>query len=392
LLGDGLAHELKRLLPNRPPIAIAFSGGGDSTALLHALRDRAAVALIVDHCITPGSAERTALAESRALAMGVRSIVLKPKSSPLKTSQSAARALRYTLMGEACRNLGIANLLTAHTMDDIAELAVMRAARNPSDYGTMPALSHAPVWPGLYGIDIVRPLRLWRRSVLRDYLKTHTLRWIDDPANADSNYERVRVRRSCPIITQDDIQKEDVARRRCAKSIATDSKRLRFQEGWVEAPINLSPDTLELASRCASGAKHRGLSEPKTATGGGAHILRRGNTLLLTSDPGAVFGRDGVAALSPIALSPRNDTLWGERFVIAAHSSDLHVEPLGTRWPEGHPKPHITVRRTLPGVFRSDRLIAIPGWGEVSIRYLAEERFKRTLASTLRPVNEITVT
>src|SRR4051812_46338884 len=132
------------------PLAVGFSGGGDSLALLILTLDwarahgRAVVSLTVDHQINPASAAWTAdaLAKARALGADARALAWtgpKPATGP----SAAARAARHALLENAARAVGARVLLLGHTADDLAEAALMRAegstVSDPREWSPSPA-------------------------------------------------------------------------------------------------------------------------------------------------------------------------------------------------------------------------------------------------------------
>ena len=110
MLSRTLRAELTRLLPDRnTPYAIAYSGGGDSLALLQALaRDRALKGVLhVDHGIREGSARDAVLATLQAEQLGRTVEVLQWEPGDITAGlQDKARRARYGLMGSWCRARG----------------------------------------------------------------------------------------------------------------------------------------------------------------------------------------------------------------------------------------------------------------------------------------------
>ena len=199
MLADHLNQKLAELLPKDAPFAIAFSGGGDSTALVHALKDhpRAKCVFIVDHALREGSDIEAESAARFAENCGYQAEILRwQHNSPVTAIQEKARCARYALMGEACRKLGIQYLLTAHSEDDQAETLLMRYERKTDWRGAagMAELAYAPVWPELALVKIVRPLLALSRECLRDYNRENKLKWVEDPSNQNRDYARIRAR------------------------------------------------------------------------------------------------------------------------------------------------------------------------------------------------------
>ena len=197
---ETLAASLRRDLPaHDTPFAIGFSGGGDSTALLYALRAHAARVhvFIVDHGLRKGSAAEALTAKARAEKWGFKAQVLTSFFGPLYSAiQEEARRFRYRLIADAMRALKLSFLVTGHTQDDQAETCLMRYDRNTEWRGAagMARKTYAPVWPELAGITVVRPLLDVTRATLRGYNRAHDLVWAEDPSNENRKFTRIRTR------------------------------------------------------------------------------------------------------------------------------------------------------------------------------------------------------
>ncbi|OYX68709.1 MAG: tRNA lysidine(34) synthetase TilS [Caulobacter sp. 32-67-35] len=200
-LGEVSAALDRRLDPHSAaPVAVGFSGGGDSLALLLLTLDwarahgRPVLSLTVDHQLQPDSAAWTREAVAAAQARGARALALVwTGEKPTTGLPAAARRARHALLAEAARAAGARVLLLGHTADDIAEAAVMRAegstVSDPRDW------SPSPVWPEGRGIFLLRPLLDQRRAELRAWLRARGETWLDDPANDDPRSARARARR-----------------------------------------------------------------------------------------------------------------------------------------------------------------------------------------------------
>ena len=136
-----LPHRLAAELAERPPgaLAVAFSGGLDSTVLLHALaglpaaRARGLRALHVDHGLQPpsGAWATHCVAFARALDLDCR-VLDAHVARDGRGLEDAARQARY---GALAQELGAGEtLVLAQHRDDQAEtilLKLLRAARMP---------------------------------------------------------------------------------------------------------------------------------------------------------------------------------------------------------------------------------------------------------------------
>lgn len=181
------------------PLAVAFSGGGDSMALLLAAaawcraRSRPLLALTVDHGLRPESEAWAKACRLRAARLGVEHRTLTWEGGKPRTGLSAAaREARHRLLADAARRAGAAVILMGHTADDREEAAMMR--REGSTVPTPRVWSPSPVWPQGRGLFILRPLLDARRAAIRAALSAPGETWIDDPLNTDPLSARARAR------------------------------------------------------------------------------------------------------------------------------------------------------------------------------------------------------
>ena len=181
-------------------MALAVSGGSDSTALLRLAGQWALErggkpklsVLTVDHGLRQHAAAEAAQVAAWASELGLEHHTLTwagPK--PASGIQAKARAARYDLMADWCRSHGATALLTAHTLDDQAETVLMRLTRTAS----LDSLAGIPPVGQWNGIVLLRPLLEQSRNQLRGFLEMHRHDWIEDPSNMDERFERVRIRK-----------------------------------------------------------------------------------------------------------------------------------------------------------------------------------------------------
>ncbi|MCW5605794.1 MAG: tRNA lysidine(34) synthetase TilS [Burkholderiales bacterium] len=182
-------------------LLIALSGGSDSTGLLVALVSLCKsgrypgitlCACTVDHDLRPGSAEEAAAVGELCARYGISHTIRRwSGGKPATGLQAAARAERYALLVAAAMEAGADAILSAHTQDDQAETIAMRAARAPEGVGLSgmadAVLLHGAVW-------LFRPFLAVERVAVRAFLTVHGENWIDDPSNANTRFERVRIR------------------------------------------------------------------------------------------------------------------------------------------------------------------------------------------------------
>ena len=361
-------------------MAVAYSGGGDSTTLLHALRERVAYAVIVDHQLSEGSDTRTELAVSRAEAMGVEVVRLRWDDPRRKAQQAAARVARYSLMGEALRARGVGTLLTGHTLTDAVETRVMS-----DGLSVMLPVTYAPVWPGLRGVDVVRPMLGVKRGEVRGYLKREGLAWIDDPANEDDRFRRVQVRRG--VKAADEIQMRedfDVLRDAVANEAHALLREVEGANmdamGRVLLPLDASARLMQVALCCAAGASDfPPIAKVEALMGRGGTLsgakAERGGLWKLSRDPGAVLGRDGVEAIGEVRVKAAEAVVWDGRFLVKAAVPGLTLDAVGGDGPKA----------VLPALRRGDEIVATPIMeGPGRFVALALPRLRRILEARAR--------
>jgi len=178
---------------------VAYSGGGDSLALLLSVQawaqdhGRQVVALHVDHQLQAASAAWARHCAEVADRLGVPFHLLSwTEAKPNTGLPAAARQARHRLLAQAARSLGARVLLLGHTADDVEETRLMR-----TDGASVPeprAWGPSPAWPQGRDLFILRPLLGERRAALRAYLSDQPFTWIDDPANENLAYARIRAR------------------------------------------------------------------------------------------------------------------------------------------------------------------------------------------------------
>jgi tRNA(Ile)-lysidine synthase len=187
------------------PVTVAYSGGGDSTALLivfsewvrrHAPETRI-VAVTVDHRLRPESGAEAERAGELCAKLGIaHRIVAWTGERPATGVQNAARAARYRLLGDAARQSGSRIVLAGHTRDDQRETVLMRGARGQGRGLAGIAAATLAFDPSGTGeaVWFVRPLLGESRASLRALLRRRGIGWSEDPSNENQFFERVRAR------------------------------------------------------------------------------------------------------------------------------------------------------------------------------------------------------
>lgn len=178
------------------PLAVGFSGGADSTALLLAARRlwprRGLFALHVHHGLQAAADDFAQHALRQCAHWGVECRVLDLRVPRARgdSVEEQARRVRHDGLQRAARELGCEWLLLGQHADDQAEsllLALLRGA-GPAGLAGMPAAA----WRG--GVWVGRPLLRCSAATLRAELDAAGVPYVRDPMNADPAWRRSRIR------------------------------------------------------------------------------------------------------------------------------------------------------------------------------------------------------
>jgi len=178
-------------------LLIGYSGGLDSTVLLHACATRSVElairlrAIHVDHGLHPDSQAWSRHCAEFCLALGV-DLVVAPVAvrSPGKAGREAvAREARYAAF--AAHLLPGECLVLAHHRDDQAETVLLRLLRASGGAG----LASMQGSRAFGAQQLLRPLLHVSSELLRQYAGTKGLSWIEDPSNSDESLDRNFLRR-----------------------------------------------------------------------------------------------------------------------------------------------------------------------------------------------------
>ncbi len=198
-----LAAVIAEQAPQRTGVVVAFSGGPDSTLLLHlaaeTLPRRRLRALHIHH---GWHADADAWAEhcqqvARGLGLRCESVRVDAGAKRGEGPEAAAREARYTALAERLRPDEV--LLTAHHRDDQAETLLLALLRGGGVHGWAGMPVCRTLGAGLH----LRPWLDIPRDRLQTELHRRGIEGLDDPANADTDYDRVWLReRVLPVLRE----------------------------------------------------------------------------------------------------------------------------------------------------------------------------------------------
>jgi len=197
-----------------------------------------------------------------------------------------------------------------------------------------------------------RPLLGVRRATLRSTLEERGVGWIDDPANENAAYERVRIRTRLAELERAGFDVSALMRlaqrmRAIADRVDAAAAALIDRTAHFEADaitVNLKAWGGDAAARqralsvliaTASGEPREPASDAverledrmrapefRGATLGGAALSLRRGQIVLARDSGALSGRaDGARPAPPVTLPAGEEIVWDGRLAITASAS-----------------------------------------------------------------------
>lgn len=185
---------------------VAFSGGPDSTTLLHSLhslKDTLSLELHaahLDHGLRPESSEADAdFARSFSASLGVPFTTEKADTNALRAKsglsvEEAARAVRYEFLSRVASKHGADCVVLGHTLDDQAETVLLNVIRGTGLDGLsgMKAISSRKIGAGR--VTLFRPLLSVSKSEILAYCAENDLDPRLDESNLSTEFTRNRIR------------------------------------------------------------------------------------------------------------------------------------------------------------------------------------------------------
>ncbi len=195
-IAERVAGPIKSAAVQR--VAVAASGGRDSTALLHATVRAArgtalqVHALHVHHGLSAAADDWLEALRRQCKRWGVvlQSRHLQGRPTPGQSVEAWARRERYAALTEMATESGCTLVLLAHHRRDQAETFVLQSLRG----GGAAGLSAMPLHRLRSGIAWVRPWLAMPREAIDAYVRHHRLSHVEDGSNADLRFDRNRLR------------------------------------------------------------------------------------------------------------------------------------------------------------------------------------------------------
>ena len=322
MLIDLFAHP-----PSDRPVLVGFSGGVDSTVLLHWLahsnhqRSLGLAAIHVNHGLHPDADHWADHCQSICnhfdIPLHIAAVrVSRQSKGGIEDAARQARRAAYARRLPAGHRLAL-----AHHLDDQAETWLLRALRASGADGLAAMRPLVAFGPG----QLWRPFLSTPQTQLHAYAKTHGLNWIDDPSNQDAQLARNYIRLCIlPALAQ---RWPDVAQRfgRCAQLCADATDLLTTEDDAILAKVCPNPQTLNLADWSSYPAARR------------ARLLRRW-CVVAQAPPLPAHGVASIERECLHAAPDRQACFRWQHIEIRCWKQTLYLRRSDqTSWPHQHP-------------------------------------------------------
>jgi tRNA(Ile)-lysidine synthase len=192
---QALARWCERCVPKPVKVAVAYSAGADSTALLIAAHRRwpgQVVALHVHHGLQAAGDAFESHARQFCAQHGIELRVERVQAAhdAGQSPEDAARLARYAALSQMARAESAEWVLLGQHADDQAETLLLALSRGAG----LPGLASMPDRFERAGMWFGRPLLGVSAGELRTWLLLQGHAFVDDPSNTDTRFTRNRIR------------------------------------------------------------------------------------------------------------------------------------------------------------------------------------------------------
>jgi tRNA(Ile)-lysidine synthase len=181
------------------PLAVGYSGGADSTALLMACARKwpqQVRAIHVHHGLQDCADDFVRHCEAFCAQLDVPLVVQRvdARHAPGQSPEDAARSARYAAFKAVAQGPWahdpVSSIALAHHADDQVETLLLALSRGAG----LPGLSAMPAHWERDGVRYHRPLLQVPGAQIRAWLDAQGVAWLTDPSNAQQQFTRNRIR------------------------------------------------------------------------------------------------------------------------------------------------------------------------------------------------------
>lgn len=180
---------------NSLPAAIAYSGGADSTALLHLAAKRwprRLHAIHIHHGLQAAADAFQAHCEATCADIGIplHTVRVDARHAAGESPEDAARHARYAALADTAKAHGLGCVLLGQHADDQVETMLLALSRGAG----LPGLAAMPASFERQGVLFLRPFLQVPAPAIRQWLAAEGIAHVEDPTNSDIAFTRNRIR------------------------------------------------------------------------------------------------------------------------------------------------------------------------------------------------------
>ncbi len=339
--------EKTQIIPPRTSVLVGYSGGPDSTALLHLFRllQIDCVAAHLHHGMRAEGDEELQKCSDFAESLGIPFVSgradIPGLSEKLRVGvEEAGRHARLNFFRQSAYQTNCQLIATGHTQDDHIETILMHMIRGSG-------------LTGLIGIhasrdSIIRPILPFTRAETRAYCVENNLWFHDDPGNFDENFTRVRLRHR--LIPEFEAINPNFATAltRLGETVESEDQFLNHIAANLlqQSELPLNGNLQFLTQDCEA-------SFSKTILSGSPEVLVRRAIRLATNFIGGELNYEQTREISRLITMNQAGSITTENapIVVEVGSDDIHIRSLAQEEPFRFPL-------TIPGETESE----IFGW------------------------------
>ena len=196
-------HSLESLCAplEKSDYVVAYSGGVDSHVLLLLCKELklSVRAVHIHHGLQDCADEWVSHCQEtcKDIAVDLEVIYVDANKKKGESPEEAARNVRYQALQQCLHPNDV--LLTGQHLDDQAETLLLQLFRSASSAG----LAGMPASKAIGDHVLLRPLLSFSRVEIEDYAKQNAFKWVEDPSNQDTSYDRNFIRKDIlPLLVE----------------------------------------------------------------------------------------------------------------------------------------------------------------------------------------------
>ncbi len=255
MLRKAIQQKHGRFLKTIPKLVVGVSGGADSLALLHVLKEimgaKRLVVAHLDHGWRTSSKADAAFVRQTAVSWGIPYHGKRLESSQKQSGlEATGRAERYRFFADVARCEKATHIAVGHHQDDQVETILLHLLRGSGLKG-LQGMHFESLLAENEAVVVIRPLLHTSRSEIESYCQMHQLSPREDETNSDPQFLRNRLRHELlpdlrtynaqidgHLLQLAEITSEDESLMFALAEEAWSQLNVEQGEGWLTLPLD----------------------------------------------------------------------------------------------------------------------------------------------------------